>query len=243
VREVRADGTVTHSGGEGRADLVVGADGVHSATRQSVWPGAPGPRYVGYTSWRMVCPPVPVTETAEWWGRGERFGYAPLPDGRIYVYATANAAEGASDGGLPELHRRFGGWHHPIPALLDAADPGAVLHHNLYELPPLTTYTSGRVVLVGDAAHAMTPNLGQGACQALEDAVVLGNVMASGDGLAAYDRQRRPRTQMIARRSRQIGVAAQWASPAAVKLRDTALRLMPSSSFVRSVAPILDWAA
>src|SRR5689334_24100308 len=243
VRKVRADGTVTHSGGESRADLVVGADGVHSATRQSVWPDAPAPRYVGYTSWRMVCPPVPVTETAEWWGRGERFGYAPLPDGRIYVYATANAQEGASDGGLPELRRRFGGWHHPIPALLEAADAGSVLHHDLYELPQLETYTSGAVVLAGDAAHAMTPNLGQGACQALEDAVVLGNVMASGDGLAAYDRQRRPRTQMIARRSRQIGVAAQWASPAATALRNTALRLTPSSSFARSIAPILDWAA
>ncbi len=91
VREVRADGTVTHSGGECRADLVVGADGVNSATRQAVWPDSPAPRYVGYTSWRMVCPPVPVTETSEWWGRGERFGYAPLPDGRIYVFATANA--------------------------------------------------------------------------------------------------------------------------------------------------------
>jgi 2-polyprenyl-6-methoxyphenol hydroxylase-like FAD-dependent oxidoreductase len=191
----------------------------------------------------MVCPPVPVTEVSECWGRGERFGYAPLPDGRIYVYATANAQEGASDGGLPELRRRFGGWHHPIPALLEAADPGSVLHHDLYELPQLTTYTSGSVVLAGDAAHAMTPNLGQGACQALEDAVVLGNVMASGDGLIAYDRQRRPRTQMIARRSRQIGVAAQWASPAATALRNTALRLLPSSSFARSVAPILDWAA
>ena len=202
---MRADGTVTHSGGECRADLVVGADGVNSATRQSVWPDSPAPRYAGYTSWRMVCPPVPVTEVSECWGRGERFGYAPLPDGRIYVYATANAPEGASDGGLPELRRRFGGWHHPIPALLDAAEAGAVLHHDLYELPPLTTYTSGAVVLAGDAAHAMTPNLGQGACQALEDAVVLGNVMASGDGLAAYDRQRRPRTQMIARRSRQVG--------------------------------------
>jgi 2-polyprenyl-6-methoxyphenol hydroxylase-like FAD-dependent oxidoreductase len=107
----------------------------------------------------------------------------------------------------------------------------------------LKTYTCGTVVLAGDAAHAMTPNLGQGACQALEDAVVLGNVMASGDGLTAYDRQRRPRTQMIARRSRQIGAAAQWASPAAVNLRNTALRLLPSSSFARSMAPILDWAA
>jgi 2-polyprenyl-6-methoxyphenol hydroxylase-like FAD-dependent oxidoreductase len=243
VSAVRADGTVTHSGGECRADLVVGADGVRSATRRSVWPTAQEPRYVGYTSWRMVCPPVPVTETSEWWGRGERFGYSPLPDGRIYVYATANAQEGASDGGLPELRRRFGGWHHPIPALLDAAEAGSVIHHDLYELPALKTYTSGAVVLAGDAAHAMTPNLGQGACQALEDAVVLGNVMASGDGLAAYDRQRRPRTQMIVRRSRQVGAAAQWASPAAVKLRDTALRLTPSSSFARSLAPVLDWAA
>jgi len=243
VREVRADGTVSHSGGESRADLVVGADGLNSATRQSVWPGTPAPRYVGYTSWRMVCPPVPVTELSEWWGRGERFGYAPLADGRVYVYATANAPEGAGGGGLPELRRRFGGWPHPIPALLDAADPGSVLHHDLYELPPLETYTSGRVVLAGDAAHAMTPNLGQGACQALEDAVVLGNVMAGSDGRAAYDRQRRPRTQMIAHRSRQIGTVAQWASPAAVTLRNTALRLMPASSFARSVAPILDWAA
>src|SRR6516225_3028315 len=189
-----------------------------------VWPDAPLPRYVGYTAWRMITPPVPVGETSESWGSGERFGYVPLADGRVYCFATANAPEGADGGGLAGLRRRFAGWHDPIPALLEATDPGAVLHDDLHELPPLASYTKGRVALVGDAAHAMTPNLGQGACQALEDAVVLGNVMASGDGPGAYDRQRRPRTQMIARRSRRIGVAAQWASPAAVSLRNTALR-------------------
>jgi 2-polyprenyl-6-methoxyphenol hydroxylase-like FAD-dependent oxidoreductase len=99
------------------------------------------------------------------------------------------------------------------------------------------------VVLAGDAAHAMTPDLGQGACQALEDAVVLGSVMASGAGLDAYDRQRRPRTQMIIRRSRRTGVIAQWASPGAVYLRNTALRLLPHSSMTRSLAPVLDWTA
>jgi len=243
VTGVRPDGTVLHSGGQSQADLVVGADGVRSVTRRSVWPDAPAPRYAGYTSWRLVTTPVPVTETSESWGRGERFGYARLPDGRIYCYATANAPQGAGDGGLAGLARRFGGWHDPIPALLAAAQPGAVLHHDLYELPPLKTYTSGRVVLAGDAAHAMTPNLGQGACQALEDAVVLGDVMASGAGLAGYDRQRRPRTQMITRRSRRLGAAAQWASPAAVQLRDAALRLLPPASVTRSLAPVLDWAA
>jgi 2-polyprenyl-6-methoxyphenol hydroxylase-like FAD-dependent oxidoreductase len=232
VTGVQPDGKVRHSGGQSRADLVVGADGVHSITRRSVWPDAPAPRYAGYTSWRLVTAPVTVTEGSESWGRGERFGYARLADGRIYCYATASAPQGSGDGGLAELVRRFGGWHDPIPALLAAADPGAVLHHDLYELPPLNTYASGRVVLAGDAAHAMTPNLGQGACQALEDA-----------GLGAYDQQRRPRTQMITRRSRRLGAAAQWASPAAVHLRDAALRLLPPSSFVRSLAPVLDWAA
>jgi 2-polyprenyl-6-methoxyphenol hydroxylase-like FAD-dependent oxidoreductase len=97
VTEVRPEGIVVHSGGQSRADLVVGADGVRSVTRQSVWPDAPAPRYAGYTSWRLITPPVPVTETAESWGRGERFGYAPLADGRIYCYATANAPQGAPD--------------------------------------------------------------------------------------------------------------------------------------------------
>ena len=192
VRAVRPDGTVRHSGGESQADLVVGADGLRSVVRSSVWPDAPAPRYVGYTSWRLITPPVPVGESCESWGRGERFGYARLPDGRVYCYAAANAPEGETGDGLAGLRRRFGGWHDPIPALLAAADPDAVLHHDLYELPPLAVYASGRVALVGDAAHAMTPDLGQGACQALEDAVVLARTLASGQGLDAYNRERHP---------------------------------------------------
>jgi 2-polyprenyl-6-methoxyphenol hydroxylase-like FAD-dependent oxidoreductase len=243
VNGVQPDGTVAHSGGESRADLVVGADGIHSVARRSVWPDAPPPRYAGYTAWRMITPPVPVGESSESWGAGERFGYVPLADGRVYCFATANAPEGADGGGLPGLRRRFGGWHDPIPALLEAADPGAVLHDDLYELPPLAAYTGGKVALVGDAAHAMTPNLGQGAGQALEDAVVLAKTVDGAGGLDAYDRLRRPRTQKIALRSHRIGVAAQWASPAAVTLRNTALRMLPGSAFVRSLGPVLDWTA
>src|SRR5262249_61644552 len=95
VNGVRPDGTVAPWAGESHADLVVGADGIHSVARRSVWPDAPPPRYVGYTAWRMITPPVPVGESSESWGAGERFGYLPLADGRVYCFATANAPEGA----------------------------------------------------------------------------------------------------------------------------------------------------
>lgn len=243
VSQVRADGTVVHSAGESRADLVVGADGIRSAVRASIWPAAASPRYAGYTAWRMVTPAIPVDGISESWGSGERFGYAPLPDGRVYCFAVANAPEGAKDEGLAGLRSRFRDWHSPIPALLDAAEQSPVLHDDLYELPRLRAYTTGRVALVGDAAHAMTPNLGQGACQALEDAVVLAKCLDGQAGLDAYDRLRRKRTQMITRRSHRIGVVAQWESPVAVALRNTTVRLLPESSFTRSLAPVLDWTA
>lgn len=243
VSQARADGTVVHSEGESRADLLVGADGIRSVVRASIWPDAAAPRYAGYTAWRIVTPAVPVGGSSESWGSGERFGYAPLPDGRVYCFAVANAPEGAPDAGLAGLRRRFSGWHSPIPALLDAAAPDAVLHDDLYELPPLRSFTAGRAALAGDAAHAMTPNLGQGACQALEDAVVLAKCLDGNGGLDAYDRLRRKRTQMISRRAHRIGVVGQWESPAAVALRNAALRLLPGSSFARSLAPVLDWTA
>ena len=189
-----------HSAGESRADLVVGADGIRSVVRSSVWPDAPAPRYVGYTAWRMITPPVPVGESSESWGAGERFGYVRSPTGASTASRPPTRPKPATAAGWPGCAAGFGGWHDPIPALLEAADPGAVLHDDLYELPPLAAYTSGKVALVGDAAHAMTPNLGQGACQALEDAVVLAKTVGGPSGLDAYDRLRRPRTQKIALR-------------------------------------------
>jgi 2-polyprenyl-6-methoxyphenol hydroxylase-like FAD-dependent oxidoreductase len=243
VHHVRSDGTVVHSGGVSTADLVVGADGLHSVTRRSSWPDVPGPRYVGYTAWRLVAPSQPVDASVETWGRGERFGLVPMSDGRVYCYLMANAPAG-SRVGLDELRARFAHWHAPIPALLASASPDAVLQHDIYELPALGSYVSGRVAVLGDAAHAMTPNLGQGACQALEDAVTLAAAVdAAGvrEGLAAYDRLRRPRTQMIVRRSRQVGAPAHWTSAALTALRDRAIPLLPGSLTGRSIAPAYRW--
>ena len=234
-------GVVKHSAGETRADLVVGADGLNSVVRRSVWPNAPSPRYAGYTAWRMVTNHVvDVGFGAEAWGRGERFGYVVMSDGRTYCFAVANAPEGSDAGDIVALRSRFADWHEPIPGLLAAVADEDLLHHDLYELPPLASYVSGRVVLVGDAAHAMTPNLGQGACQALEDAVVLGRCAASGD-FVRYDDERRPRATMISKRSALIGRMAQWESPMAVAARDLLLRATPQASFLRSLKPVLDW--
>ncbi|WP_324197764.1 FAD-dependent monooxygenase [Nocardia abscessus] len=108
----------------------------------------------------------------------------------------------------------------------------------------MPTYVHGRVAILGDAAHAMAPNLGQGACQALEDAVTLAaavDTLGVDAGPAEYDRLRRPRTQMIARLSRRVGAPAHWRSPALATLRDTALPLLPSALSGRSITHAYTW--
>jgi 2-polyprenyl-6-methoxyphenol hydroxylase-like FAD-dependent oxidoreductase len=252
VHAVRADGddmVVEHGGGTLRADLVVGADGLGSVVRRQWWPRASGPRYVGHTAWRMVTEPLaePLAEGAATWGRGERFGFTSLPGGRVYCFATATlpAEDVSPDGEYAALLRRFGDWPDPIPALLASTPGDRVLRHDVSDLPPLSTYVRGRVALLGDAAHAMTPSLGQGACQALEDGVTLAACLDAtpdiGAALADYDRLRRPRTQAIVRRSARLGAVGQWSWPAAAFVRDLAARLTPESLTLRSMAPILNW--
>ncbi len=139
----------------------------------------------------MTREPFALTAVGETWGSGERFGITPLPDGRVYWFAVANGAATSavanqtSDAvsGVDEVRRRFTGWHDPIPALLDATDPDTVLRNDIIELAaPLPSFVNGRIALVGDAAHAMTPNLGQGGNLAIEDAVTLARLVADPAG-------------------------------------------------------------
>ncbi|MFK0263494.1 FAD-dependent monooxygenase [Streptomyces angustmyceticus] len=214
-------------GEELTADLVVAADGIHSAVRRTLFPGHPAPRYAGFTAWRFVVPaPDGVRDAHETWGRGSLWGTVPLSGGRIYAYATAAVPPGgrAADDERAELLRRFGTWHHPVPALLAAADPAAVLRNDVYTAaaaPP--AFHRGRVALLGDAVHPMAPNLGQGGCQAIEDAVVLAHLAAPdadlGAALAAYTRQRLPHTMDVVRRSARIGRLTTWRSRPACALR------------------------
>lgn len=237
VRDTARGSTVVLDSGETAAfDLVVGADGVASGIRRS-WPDDPGIRYAGYTAWRGVtADPVGVPAAGETWGRGQRFGIAPMAGGQVYWFATATVpANSPVTDDKAELLRRFGAWHDPIRALLHGTDAGAILRNDIVDLAaPLQRFARGRVVLVGDAAHAMTPDLGQGGSQALEDAVTLAALVAQHDrlepALAAYDALRRPRAATIARRSRQVGRIAQARNPAAVASRNALMRLIPASA-------------
>jgi 2-polyprenyl-6-methoxyphenol hydroxylase-like FAD-dependent oxidoreductase len=220
-----ADGT------SARGDLLIGADGLHSAVRAQLF-GATPPRYAGYTAWRAVAPFDHARLTpGETMGRGARFGMAPVGGGRAYWYATLNTSEGGrdSEGGLKRaLLEVFRGWHAPIEALIEATDEAAILRNDIYDRDPLPYWSVGRITLLGDAAHPMTPNLGQGACQALEDAVVLADALEDGDSVAAalkaYERRRIERTTTLVRQARQVGAVGQWSNPLACRLRDALMK-------------------
>jgi 2-polyprenyl-6-methoxyphenol hydroxylase-like FAD-dependent oxidoreductase len=237
--------------GELDADLVVAADGIHSLIRATLFPTHPGPRYSGLTAWRFVAPHTAgarSVEPSETWGRGTVFGVVPLADGRVYCYASAPAPPGVHhDDETAELKRTFGAWHDPIPGLMGTVAPGDVLHDDVYWIAePLPAYHRGRVAILGDAAHAMTPHLGQGACQAIEDAVVLASVAGTGTGanLAAYTSARLRRTRMLADSSYRASRLTGTTSRTVIALRNTGIWLagrVAPAMMIRQLAPVAGW--
>ncbi|MER5218481.1 FAD-dependent monooxygenase [Streptomyces sp. NPDC002838] len=226
------------------ADLVVAADGIGSNVRGQLFPDHPGPAHSGSTVLRAITEHAVDlrTDFELTWGRGAEFGHIAFLDGKAEWHAVLSLPAGTRFADpLTELRRRFHTWHDPIPALLDATRPEAVLHHDVNELrTPLPSYAVGRIALLGDAAHAMTPNLGQGACQALEDAVTLAAALGAEStveaALARYDAERRPRSQAVAGAARQAGrMGQQLSHPLAVTLRNTAMRLTPSRAATRMI--------
>ncbi|MFI6033737.1 FAD-dependent monooxygenase [Streptomyces sp. NPDC051315] len=236
---------VSTSDDEWEADLVVAADGIRSAVRGALFPGHPGPAYSGFTTWRVVLP-VPGLRFAshETWGRGRIWGTHPLKDGRVYAYAAAMTPAGhrAPDDEKAELLRLFGDWHAPIPAVLAAARPEDVLRHDVHHLAePLPAYHRGRVALVGDAAHAMPPTLGQGGNQAIEDAIVLAHHCHD---LAAYTAARLPRTTAVTRRAVRVARLNMTSSRALMAVRDTAIAVLSKAGpalLLRGFDGIADW--
>jgi 2-polyprenyl-6-methoxyphenol hydroxylase-like FAD-dependent oxidoreductase len=253
VQRVRQDSSgvtaVLADGSEARADIVVGADGIDSVVRRHLYPDSRS-RYAGFSAWRAVIQtdgPAPGSQ-GETMGIGQLFGFLPISRQRIYWFAAARLPEQRSYQGGPhreELIRRFGEWHDPIPSLVRDTPEEEILCHPIHEVPSLPAWSVRRVTLLGDAAHAMTPNLGQGACQALEDAVALGETVTTESdpvaALAAYQRARLRRATGIAARSRLTSRVALANHPLTAALRNLVIGLAPSGALTRGLNPILSW--
>jgi 2-polyprenyl-6-methoxyphenol hydroxylase-like FAD-dependent oxidoreductase len=238
------------SGEEVQGDILVGADGLHSVVRSQLV-GHASPRYAGYTAWRGVtCFTMDQREvqtTFETWGAGKRFGFIPLSQGRVCWFAVANAPEGEREEETREKRKVLdlvSSCHEPAWAVVEATEASAILRTDIYDRPPISSWSQGRVTLVGDAAHPMTPNLGQGACQAIEDAFILVESLKSGPTIASalqsYEARRIKRANAIVQRSWHQGRIAQWEHPWGVRVRDIVLRMTPPRLLVKQIEWILD---
>ena len=235
------------NGQEVRGDVLIGADGIHSVTRTQLF-GFIKPKYVGYTCWRGLAH-IQRAGLETWaWGKGCQFGITPMSQERAYWFVQKYAPEGEEDkpgerkNGILEL---FGDWHDPIPAVIEATAELDILRNDIYELQRLYQWSHGRVTLLGDAAHAMTPNLGQGACVAIEDAVVLATCLNDTANIPAalknYEKRRVTRANNITRLAHFIGQAVQWENPILAVPRNIIIKSTPVSMAIKQFMWILDY--
>ncbi|RED51926.1 FAD-dependent monooxygenase [Cohnella lupini] len=224
-------------------DVLIGADGLHSTVRELMMNGGDPLRYSGYTAYRGISVfqdnryIEEIGGGFEAWGAGKRFGYSHLGQGRIYWFAAINSREG-SPNSIPSgarkqsVLRHFQGWYRPIEAVIEATEDSSILNHDIYDRKPLRTWCEGRVTLLGDSAHPMLPNLGQGGAQAMEDSLVLAECLSMGSdnvasALLTYEHNRIPRTTRVVRQSRRMGRLVQIESALGVGMRNLLLRSLP----------------
>jgi 2-polyprenyl-6-methoxyphenol hydroxylase-like FAD-dependent oxidoreductase len=228
-------------GREVEADILVGADGAHSVVRPTLL--GPSPiRYRGYTTVGALTPagsvPLP-RDGSETWGRGIRFGVAPTSGERVVWYAVWKAPAGETGVSTEHLIRLFGSWHKPVRAVIEATPPDTTVRKDVYDRMPGRTWTRGRVALIGDAIHLMTPDLGQGACQAMVDAVTLADCLAQpgnlGAALVSYQRRRWRNAAFTTLLARTFGNMGQLDRQLTCGARNALVRAMPLSLQLRQL--------
>lgn len=226
------DGVVARfaDGREERVDILIGADGIRSTVRAQVLGSAP-PRFAGYTQWQTIAPESAALLSAgkEYvvFGPGKRAILHHVGGGALFWAAVVYGPEGAAeqrDGRKARLLDQFQGWMEPLEKAITATPEDDITGFDICDRPPVRAWGSGRVTLLGDAAHPMTTNLSQGACLAMEDGVVLARCLDKTADLARalreYERVRIERTTAFVNRSHRIAGMGAWKQPAVTAVRD-----------------------
>jgi len=224
-------------GSECETKYLIVADGIHSVARKKLLPHAK-PRFSGQTCWRGVITlqEMELEESFETWGRQGRFGLGPLLDHKFYWYASLNAKPNDSafrQFGIRDLQNRFNDFHSPIPEVLAASTDADLIWGDIIDIKPISQYAFDRILLIGDAAHATTPNLGQGGAMAIEDAVILANELKKETDVNLaflnFEKRRLPRTRKIVNESWRVGKISQLENSALISMRNWVMRHFPAS--------------
>lgn len=218
-------------------DYLIVADGIHSLVRQKLVPGSVL-RFAGYTCWRAVVDNtvLKINNSYEIWGSKGRFGAVPLAGNQLYWFATVNSTANNThfkNFTVANLKAWFAEYPPETTDILSYTSDDALIWNDIIDLKPISKYAFGNVLLIGDAAHATTPNMGQGACQAIEDAAVLYDELLKGGELNMaflhFEKRRLKRTHFITNQSARIGKVAQTTNPLMIKIRNVVFRAIPNS--------------
>ncbi len=223
------------------ADIIIGADGINSIVRKDVINDG-APIFRGYNIWRGVTKlnDVPTGYSSETWGEGKRVGIVPIKDNMFGWWVTRNEEEGQTDepqGTLKKLLENFGEWHQPIPQLFE--NSSTIIKSKIGDRLPTKGWHKENVVLIGDAAHPTTPNLGQGACMAIEGVYLLAKCMSQFDdyktAFSKYESLHYKRSSDVVKQSLQNGKLGQLENKVAIKARNTLMKSLPEKLALRMI--------
>lgn len=222
-------------GSTAEGDYLISADGINSNIRLQLLPNSK-PRYAGYICWRSVIDNAnpKITEATETWGSKGRFGIVPINENKVYWYATINSSQydvKINHYSLKNLKEHFSDYHLFVKQVLERSSDDNLIKNPISDIKPLSQFAIDQVLLIGDAAHATTPNLGQGACQAIEDVMVLHQEITSGKDIPSafnsFEKRRIKKTKFIIETSRKLGAIGQIESKFLVNLRNMIFKLTP----------------
>lgn len=215
------------------SEIVLGADGLNSTVRNCLF-STNKIRTAYQICWRGVTdyslPHQYKNELNEAWGKGDRFGFVQIAPDKVYWYALKSFRHDHLEYSVDRLNDYFEPYHGIIRDIIGKTPKNSIYTSLISDLKPIHDWYQGNVCLVGDAAHATTPNMGQGACQAIEDAYVLSECLGKFDlkkAFAEYQRLRMPKAHRIVNTSWALGKIAHWKNPFAIRMRNQLMRMTP----------------